>query len=144
MFLADIGMFSYQSGINAASFVSNERDNVLSVIFFENFIANELVAKGHNLFYWRNKTSAELEFIIEANNKIYPLDVKKGRRTLNSLEKFSNHNKFEYVIKISKNNFGYNPKQKLLTVPMYFVPFISQDLANEALIDLKLPNVTEE
>lgn len=144
MFLADIGMFSYQSGINAASFVSNERDNVLSVIFFENFIANELVAKGHNLFYWRGKASAELEFIIEANNKIYPLDVKKGRRTLNSLEKFSNHNKFEYVIKISKNNFGYNPKQKLLTVPMYFVPFISQDLANEALIDLKLPNVTEE
>lgn len=59
------------------------------------------------------------------------------------MEKFSNHNKFEYVIKISKNNFGYNPKQKLLTVPMYFVPFISQDLANEALIDLKLPNVTE-
>lgn len=77
MFLADIGMFSYQSGINAASFVSNERDNVLSVIFFENFVANELVAKGHNLFYWRNKTSAELEFIVEANNKIYPIMLKK-------------------------------------------------------------------
>lgn len=143
LFLADIGMFSYQSGINAASFVSNERDNVLSGIFFENFVANELVAKGHNLFYWRGKTSAELEFIIESNNKIYPIDVKKGRRTLNSLEKFSNHNKFEYAIKISKNNFGYNAKQKLLTVPMYFVPFISQDLADETFEDLKLPNVTE-
>lgn len=144
LFLADIGMFLYQSGINAASFVSNERDNVLSGIFFENFVANELVAKGHNLFYWRGKTSAELEFIIESNNKIYPIDVKKGRRKLNSLEKFSDHNKFEYAIKISKNNFGYNAQQKLLTIPLYFVPFISRDLADETLIDLKLPKVTEE
>ena len=85
LFLGDIGMFSYQSGINAASFVSNERDNTLSGIFFENFVANELIAKEHKLFYWKGKTSAELEFIIESNNKLYPLDVKKGRGTLNSL-----------------------------------------------------------
>lgn len=129
LFLGDIGMFSYQSGINAASFVSNERDNTLSGIFFENFVANELIAKGHKLFYWRGKTSAELEFIIESNNKLYPLDVKKGRGTLNSLEKFSNHNKFEYAIKVSKNNYGYNPEQKLLTVPFYFIPFVAEDLA---------------
>ena len=130
LFLGDIGMFSYQSGINAASFVSNERDNTLSGIFFENFVANELIAKEHKLFYWRGRTSAELEFIIESNNKLYPLDVKKGRGTLNSLEKFSNHNKFEYAIKVSKNNYGFNSQQKLLTVPFYFIPFISKDLAN--------------
>ena len=130
LFLGDIGMFSYQSGINAASFVSNERDNTLSGIFFENFVANELIAKEHKLFYWRGKLSSELEFIIESNNKLYPIDVKKGRGTLNSLEKFSNHNKFEYAIKVSKNNYGYNPDQKLLTIPFYFIPFVAQDLAN--------------
>ena len=130
LFLGDIGMFSYQSGINAASFVSNERDNTLSGIFFENFVANELIAKEHKLFYWRGKLSSELEFIIETNNKLYPIDVKKGRGTLNSLEKFSNHNKFEYAIKVSKNNYGYNPDQKLLTIPFYFIPFVAQDLAN--------------
>lgn len=130
LFLGDIGMFSYQSGINAASFVSNERDNTLSGIFFENFVANELIAKEHKLFYWRGKLSSELEFIIESNNKLYPIDVKKGRGTLNSLEKFSNHNKFEYAIKVSKNNYGYNPDQKLLTIPFYFIPFVARDLAN--------------
>ena len=130
LFLGDIGMFSYQSGINAASFVSNERDSTLSGIFFENFVANELIAKEHKLFYWRGRTSAELEFIIESNNRLYPLDVKKGRGTLNSLKKFSNHNKFEYAIKVSKNNYGFNPQQKLLTVPFYFIPFVSKDLAN--------------
>ena len=130
LFLADIGMFSYQSGINAASFISSERENTLSGIFFENFVANELIAKEHKLFYWRGKSSAELEFIIESDNKLYPIDVKKGRGTLNSLEKFSNHNKFEYAIKVSKNNYGYNPEQKLLTVPFYFIPFVSKDLAD--------------
>jgi len=130
LFLGDIGMFSYQSGINAASFVSSERENTLSGIFFENFVAGELIAKEHKLFYWRGKSSAELEFIIESDNKLYPIDVKKGRGTLNSLEKFSNHNKFEYAIKVSKNNYGYNLEQKLLTVPFYFFPFVVQDLAD--------------
>lgn len=131
LFLGDIGMFSYQSGVNAASFVSNERENALSGIFFENFVASELVAKGHKLFYWRGKTSAEFEFIVESDNKLYPIDVKKGRGTLNSLEKFSNHNKFAYAIKVSKNNYGYNPEKKLLTVPFYFFSFVAKELANE-------------
>lgn len=130
LFLGDIGMFSYQSGINAASFISNERENTLSGIFFENFVANELIAKEHKLFYWRGKSSAELEFIIESDNKLYPIDVKKSRGTLNSLQKFSNHNKFEYAIKVSKNNYGYNPEQKLLTIPFYFIPFVAEDLAD--------------
>lgn len=130
LFLGDIGMFSYQSGINAASFVSSERENTLSGIFFENFVANELIAKEHKLFYWRGKSSAELEFIVESDNRPYPIDVKKGRGTLNSLEKFSNHNKFEYAIKVSKNNYGYDREQKLLTIPLYFIPFVAKDLAD--------------
>ena len=103
--------------------------NTLFGIFFENFIANELIAKEHKLFYWRGKSSAELEFIIESGNKLYPIDVKKGRGTLNSLEKFANHNKFELAIKVSKSNYGYNSEQKLLTIPFYFFPFLAQELA---------------
>lgn len=130
LFLGDIGMFSYQSGINATSFISNERENVLSGIFFENFVASELIAKEHRLFYWRGKSSAELEFIVESDNKLYPIDVKKGKGTLNSLEKFSYHNKFEFAIKVSKNNYGYNKEQRLLTIPFYFIPFVATDLKN--------------
>lgn len=130
LFLGDIGMFTYQSGISATSFISSERKNTLSGIFFENFVANELISKGHKLFYWRGKTSSELEFIVESDNKLYPVDVKKGRGTLNSLEKFSTHNKFELAIKVSKNNYGYNREQKLLTIPFYFIPFVAKDLAD--------------
>ena len=137
LFLGDIGMFSYQSGINAASFISSNRENTLSGIFFENFVANELIAKEHKLFYWRGKSSAELEFIIESDNKLYPIDVKKGKGTLNSLEKISNHNKFEYAIKVSKNNYGYNAEQQLLTIPFYFIPFVAKDLADGTMAKAK-------
>ncbi len=137
LFLGDIGMFSYQSGINAASFISDERENTLSGIFFENFVAIELIAQQHKLFYWRGKSSAELEFIVESDNKLYPIDVKKGRGTLNSLEKLSNHNKFEYAIKISKNQYGYDSQQKILTVPFYFVSFVAKDLANGTMANYK-------
>lgn len=133
LFLGDIGMFSYQSGVSAAAFISNERNTTLSGIFFENFIANELIAKGHKLFYWKGKASAELEFIVEVNNKLFPIDVKKGKGVLNSLEKFSNHNRFEFAIKVSQNNYGFSPEQKLLTVPFYFFPFVAKDLADEKL-----------
>lgn len=133
LFLGDIGMFSYQSGVSAAAFISNKRNTTLSGIFFENFIANELIAKGHKLFYWKGKASAELEFIVEVNNKLFPVDVKKGKGVLNSLEKFSNHNRFEFAIKVSQNNYGFSPEQKLLTVPFYFFPFVAKDLADEKL-----------
>lgn len=60
---------------------------------------------------------------------MYPINVKKGRGVLNSLGEFANHKKFEDAIKISKNNYGYNADQKLLTIPFYFVPFIAKNLA---------------
>lgn len=130
LFLCDIGMFSYQSGINAASFVSTDRENTLSGIFFENFIANELAAKGHKLYYWKGKASSELEFIVESDNKLYPIDVKKGRGTLNSLDKFTNHNRYEIAIKVSRNNYGFDAEHRLLTLPFYYFPFVAQDLAS--------------
>lgn len=129
LFLCDIGMFSYQSGINASSFISNDRENTLTGIFYENFAANEFVAKGNKLFYWKGKSSAELEFIIESGNRLFPIDVKKGRGSLNSLQKFSDHNHFDYAIKVSKNNYGFNLEQKQMTIPFYFLPFLSKDLS---------------
>lgn len=129
LFLGDIGMFSYQSGINAASFIGNKKENTLSGIFFENFAACELVAKGLKLFYWRGKSS-EIEFIVESANKLYPIDVKKGRGTFNSLKNFSNHNKFCLAFKISQNNYGYDPAQNLSTIPFYWMSFLAEDLAD--------------
>lgn len=121
-------MFSFQSGINASSFILKDRENSLSGIFFENFVANELVASGNSLYYWKGKRNCEIEFIVESNNKIYPIDVKKGRGSLNSLEKYLYHNKYEIFIKVSSNNYGYDNVNRILTIPFYYVSFIFKDL----------------
>ena len=129
LFLGDIGMFTYQSGINSASFISGDSNNTLSGIFFENFIANELVAKGIALYFWCGKKNSELEFIVESNNSLFPIDVKKKKGSLNSLESFSNHNSYTAAIKVSTNNYGYNSEKKLLTIPFYMFSLAAADLA---------------
>ena len=136
LFLCDVGMFAYQSGINSASFISSDADNTLSGIFFENYIANELASRGIKLYYWCGKRNSEIEFIVESGAKVYPIDVKKGRGSLHSLEKFAYHNSFETAIKVSANNFGDNTEKKLLTVPLYMFFLVADDLASgTALID---------
>ena len=133
LFLSDIGMFTYQSGINSASFISGDSKNTLSGIFFENFIANELTARGIDLFYWCGKRNSEIEFIVESDNKIYPIDVKKNKGSLNSMENFANHNGYAAAIKVSANNYGYSPDKNLLTVPFYMFFLVAENLSNGTL-----------
>ena len=133
LFLSDIGMFTYQSGINSASFISGDSNNTLSGIFFENFIANELTARGIGLYYWCGKRNSELEFIVESDNKLYPIDVKKNKGSLNSLDNFANHNSYEAAIKVSANNYGYDAERKLLTVPFYMFFLVANDLSKGTL-----------
>ena len=128
LYLSDIGMFSYQSGINATTFIDKNARNELSGIFFENYVACELVAAEIPLFYWKGKQNSELEFMVQVGNNIIPIDVKKSRGQLNSLNKFKEHNHLEFAIKISENKFGINKDNKLITVPFYQTFLLLKDL----------------
>lgn len=128
LYLSDIGIFSYQSRINATTFIDKKSRNSLSGIFFENYVASELVNAGYKLFYWKGKGNAEFEFIIEYDSTFIPIDVKKVRGTLDSLKKFKNHNKLFLAIKISENKYGYDSNNKILTIPFYYVPFLINTL----------------
>lgn len=119
IYLCDIGMFSYQSKINPTTFIDSNIQNTLSGVFFENYVAIELVANGFDLYYWTGKGSSEFEFLLQENEKIIPVDVKKKKGTLNSLEKYKTHNHLDYVIKVSTNRYGYDENNKILTIPFY-------------------------
>ena len=41
-----------------------------------NFIANELVKSGNPLRYWRTKSKAEVDFIVEKQGEVIPIEVK--------------------------------------------------------------------
>ena len=130
LYLSDIGIFSYQSKINATTFIDKNTRNSLSGLFFENYVASELAGADYKLFYWKGKGNSEFEFIIEYDSTIIPIDVKKSKGTLDSLEKFKNHNKLFIAIKISEGNFGYDKNTHILSVPFYYVPFLINTLKN--------------
>ncbi len=136
LYLSDIGMFSYQSDVEATTFLSEEGRNSLSGIFFENYVASEIVESGSKLFYWKGKGESEFEFLLQNKGNIIPVDVKKNKGTLNSLEKFKEHNKFAYAVKISNNKYGFNEERKILTIPYYCV-FAFMDSLSKGTFELR-------
>ena len=44
----------------------------------ENFVFRELVASGKNVMYWRTTGGAEMDFVVETDNGIIPIEVKLG------------------------------------------------------------------
>ncbi|MFH1636802.1 MAG: ATP-binding protein [Candidatus Woesearchaeota archaeon] len=45
---------------------------------YENFIASEILKKSLDVKYWRTKSKAEVDFIIEKNGGIIPVEIKSG------------------------------------------------------------------
>lgn len=123
MYLPDCGLFAIESKINPASFSISLKENTLSGIFFENYVATELKARGIPLFYWKGKTSSEFEFLLDMSGDAVPLDAKKSKGTLDSLKVFRSMNSNKLAIKVSANCYGFNKENGLLTLPYYDLCF---------------------
>ena len=128
-YLSDTGVFSYQSKTSQTDYFVKEKRNSLTGIFYENYVADEFVAKEIPLFYWVGKGGHEFEFIVENQSKIIPIDVKKTKGKMNSLDAFRSVNPKTTAIKISANHFGYDEERDILTVPLYEVFLLADDLA---------------
>lgn len=125
LYMLDPGFLAYQSNINMVSFIKPSNDNM--GVFYENYIACELKSYGVDLFYWKGKGEFEFEFIVKHNNEILPIDVKKKRGSLGSIENFKNHNSYHGCIKVSENYYGYDEKTGIETIPLYaFFMFIKE------------------
>jgi predicted AAA+ superfamily ATPase len=130
IYLLDNGLLAKQSQINMGNFLDPNSRNDFEGVFFENYVATEFTKAGVPLFAWKGKENHEFEFVVNKGGLAVPIDVKKGKGTLNSLEAFRNHNKRGLAVKISKNNFGYDEKSMLLTLPLYMVPCFAEELAS--------------
>ena len=78
---------------------------------------------GYKLYYWKGKQDAEFEYLIDDGENIIPIDVKKKKGSLKSLEKYKSHNKLKYAVKVSENRYRYDEDNKVLTLPFYYVSF---------------------
>ena len=56
--------------------ISNSFENEPDGKLFENYVASELVKAGHTPKYWRTKSKAEVDFVLEEEKEIIPIEVK--------------------------------------------------------------------
>lgn len=90
----------------------------------KNFVASELVKNEHNLNYWRTKSNAEVDFIIEENRRNIAIEVKSTLNTrkverglLNFKEKYNP----DKIIIASETYFSFEAKRDLLFIPIFFI-----------------------
>ncbi|MBI2574286.1 DUF4143 domain-containing protein [Candidatus Woesearchaeota archaeon] len=55
---------------------------------YENFVASEFLKSGIELKYWRTKSMAEVDFIIEKDGKTMPVEIKSNLAKPNFTKSF--------------------------------------------------------
>lgn len=131
LFQNDVGLLAcqYASGIQLK--LLKQEININHGAIYENFVAQELFCHGfsgnnHSLFYFNNKKQGELDFVIEQNGTIIPIEVKSGKD-------YERHNALTNVLKndvyqIQKSfilcNGNIEIEDKKLYIPIYMLMFI--------------------
>ena len=84
----------------------------------ENYVNTQLRTNGYKTYYWESKRGAEVDFIIQRDGQLIPIEVKSADNTrAKSLKVYMETYKPAYAIKLSSKNFGFEEGKK--TVPLY-------------------------
>ena len=84
----------------------------------ENYVNVQLTINGYHTYYWESPRGAEIDFVIQRNGKLIPIEVKSADNTrAKSLKIYMDTYQPEYAIKLSAKNFGFEDKKKI--VPLY-------------------------
>lgn len=98
--------------------------------FVENFVAQELrVTDAGLLHYWKSKSDAEVDFLLEKNNAIFPVEVKSGTSlNLKSLRSYATKYSPKCICRVSPRNFAL--RDDFVNIPIYAVSALSKLLGN--------------
>jgi len=121
LYMGDIGILTLRSEIPLQTILSPvEIDNTFLGAMTENYVAQCFRAKNYRLAYWQSDGKAEVDFVLQIDGKVVPIEVKKGRHNrAKSLGIFIEKYKSAYAIRISGRNFGF--ENKIKSVPLYAV-----------------------
>lgn len=73
---------------------------------------------GYTTYYWESARGAEIDFVIQRDGQLIPIEVKSADNTkAKSLKVYMETYKPPYAIKLSTRNFGLEDRKK--TVPLY-------------------------
>lgn len=79
LFLSDVGLLTTLYGKATKLAILNNEADINRGAMYENVIAQELHAHGLELYYYNSKKQGELDFVIEYQNRVLPIEVKCGK-----------------------------------------------------------------
>ena len=121
LYLSDVGILNSILKINIDDILT-DNISLYKGIIAENYVANQLICNGFDLYYWKNNNKAEIDFLLYTSDGIIPVEVKAGNNTqAKSLNIYNEIYNPKYAIRISTKEFGYNPKTKIKSIPLYAV-----------------------
>ena len=91
---------------------------------YENFIFSEMIKNNTNVKFWNTKSKAEVDFIIEKQNKIIPIEIKS---TLNNTLITKSYHSFIDKYKIKEGyilSLNFEGKKETNDQKIIFLPFV--------------------
>lgn len=122
VYVLDVGLLSAMA--NIPPIIVTKGDQLFREYkgaFVENYVVQQLTTHYEtNLYYWKSSGIAEVDFILEYSNSIYPLEVKSG---INPRSKSMNIYKEKYHPEYFSRTTLLNLKNdgKVINIPLYAV-----------------------
>ena len=119
IYVSDLGLLCAKKDLAANDILYMVEDiNDFKGGMTENYVNVQLSINGHRTYYWKSERGAEIDFVIQREGKLVPIEVKSADNTrAKSLRIYMDKYKPEYAIKLSAKNFRFEDCKK--TVPLY-------------------------
>ena len=121
----DVGLLRRMSNLDSSIILKgNKLFEEFKGSFTENYVANTLsyILEETPNYYTFDRN--EIDFVIQRNNKIIPIEVKSDKSTNhNSLTKYNAKNDNEISFRFSLNNLSKDGK--IINIPLYFIEYIN-------------------
>lgn len=120
-YMNDVGLCSASQNIH---FDDIQSDNALFQNFkgglTENYVFNQLISRGFELYYWTSGNQAEIDFISRIGEDIIPIEVKSSNNIRSrSLSIYESRYSPKYSLRTSLKNFGF--ENGIKSVPLYAI-----------------------
>ncbi|MBS6722181.1 MAG: ATP-binding protein [Clostridiales bacterium] len=119
IYVSDLGLLSAKKDLVAEDILyMSEELNDFKGGMTENYVQVQLSINGYRTYYWESSRGAEVDFIIQREGNLIPVEVKAADNTrAKSLKVYRKMYQPPYAIKLSAKNFGFEDGIK--TVPLY-------------------------
>lgn len=119
IYVSDLGLLSAKKDLTPDDiFYTTPELNDFKGGMAENYANVQLSINGYNTYYWESDRGAEIDFIIQREGKLIPIEVKSADNSkAKSLKVYMDAYKPAYAIKLSSKNFAFEDDKK--TIPLY-------------------------